>query len=143
MLRAYKIVRVYKKKYLSMFITNEYALEYKIGEWTEPKIGYIFVFKKLKPASDFLRYAGRPKKGHFVIFEAEVKTLWGRFGNANISSCLTGYAIHEFWCMQDPKFCGSLKIRDYERVRQHMGVRPFNSYYTNKIKLVRRVDPVI
>ena len=41
--------------YAKFLVSNKYALEYKLGKTTVPKIGKLFVFKRKKDAKDFFK----------------------------------------------------------------------------------------
>jgi len=51
--KCYKVVAGINGKLYSSFVTNQYKLEYKVGEITTPKIGKIFVFKTIEEAVSF------------------------------------------------------------------------------------------
>ena len=83
----YKLLSITNNKLVSF---NGYGLEYKIGEWTYPKFGKLFVFNGLYQAKQWCGYQnviykceiiGEPEKPKFIC---------------NINMC-SNNNIKEFW----------------------------------------------
>ena len=55
---AYKLVDVENGEYFSSSARQEFQLNYAVEKITKPKIGKLFVFKRLKDAKIFAPYAG-------------------------------------------------------------------------------------
>lgn len=63
-----KVVRVEKGRFFSFSAADDLALEYKVNEWTTPKIGKIFIFDSIESARRFCRSVTSPR---FFRCEAE------------------------------------------------------------------------
>lgn len=90
--KCYKVVAGIEGKLYSSFVTNQYQLEYKVGEITTPKIGKIFVFKTIEEAASFydLRCGGEA----LFLYECECNEVTPQEYRSG-EHC--GYDYEDFW----------------------------------------------
>ena len=71
---CYKVTNLLNQSFVP-YISIDYKIQYRIGEFVKPKIGKIFVFEKFEYAAEFLENEG----GEGIIWEAEFKNSSSSF----------------------------------------------------------------
>ncbi len=112
---AYKVVTAINKRYYSYNEVGIYKVTYNINSWSFPKIGKLFVFKRLKDAKSFGGIGL-----HTKYFRCQVKGL------QKGKSSTTYYNKVDFWD----------KVENGE-VDCDFGVT--GTYYTKAVKLLKEI----
>lgn len=124
MKKYYKVVR---DDLTSLCVDNEYKIQYSIEEWTEAKIGKIFVFDDLGTAQIF---AGNK----YRIFECEARNA--KKYNGQILKVLFPAGLEIFW---EHYFKKSKEERKQYASNTILTRTPLNTVLCDAVKLTKEI----
>jgi len=129
----YKVVTIYRNKLVSsvVFDIEDLCIEYKVGEWTEPKGNTkIFIIKGLKNARKFRTHVGGGR--FYKIYKCEAINpvqIFNAVKTKHLYDPSSKYLFEEYW-----------NDKDYKKVHTLLYSQPpVGSYVADKIKLIKEV----
>lgn len=134
-MKAFKVVQEFDERLMSANSPNSvYAVEYKEGEYVEPKLNssYLFCFKTLADAQQFMKL----NKLAFQLWECEIEKTTSK--GVFVRTCDIAYAWRKIFDMmrKKKKICTDEISYDKEATENYRS----GTIWAKRVKLTKRIE---